>query len=205
MSKRTITTSASAKRGVEADIASIRIDAVGEGDSTEVAHAGARDRAATIRELLKDIGIPEEQISIKKVRIDKTSEMFVDSGTDAEYRAVEEMEVNCAPEDAYDAFNEATEADGKVPSARFKLCDENRRRQLEEAAAEALEKARSKAERLASAEGLEIDSVQEVTTTDTDRSSSDLMEDIGVEQVDLFPAPIEVSETVKATYEVSEI
>jgi len=202
MTQRTITTDATAKRESQPDIALVEIEAVGEGASPEVAHADARDRAATVLESLKEADVSEDQIRTTEVRVEDTSEMFIDSETDAAYQSVEEIQVDCAPETASEVFELATKAGGKVSDVRFKLRDEVRHRLLEEAASAALEKARKKAEQLASTEGLELAGVKEVTTTDTDIGMSGLDEGFVCEEVDLCPAPISVSETVKATYEV---
>jgi len=203
MTQRTITTDATAKREAQPDIALVEIEAVGEGDSPEVAHADARDRAATVLESLKEADVSEDQIRTAEVRVEDTSEMFIDSETDAAYQSAEEIQVNCAPETASEVFELAAKAGGKVSRVQFKLHDEVRHRLSDEAASAALEKARRKAERLASTEELEIKSVQEVTTTDT-IGMSGLDEDFVCEEVDLCPAPISISETVKATYEFSD-
>jgi uncharacterized protein YggE len=202
MTQRTITTDATAKRESQPDIASIEIEAVGEGASPEVAHVDARDRAATVLESLKETDISENQIHTDKVRVEDTSDMFIEAETSAAYQSVEEIQVNCAPEATSEVFEVATKAGGKVSRVRYKLHEEVRHRLLEEAASAALEKARKKAESLASTEGLELAGVQEVTTTDTDIGMSGLDEGFVCEEVDLCPAPISVSETVKATYEV---
>jgi len=203
MTQRTITTDATAKREARPDIASIEIEAIGEGESPEVAHVDARDRAATVRESLKETDISEDQIRTTEVRVEDTSDMFIDAETNAAYQSVKELQVNCAPETASEVFEIATKAGGKVSNVRFKLHDEVRHRLLEEAASAALEKSQKKAERLASTEGLELAGVQEVTTTDT-IGMSGLDEDFVCEGVDLYPAPISVSETVKATYKLGD-
>jgi len=203
---RTITTDATAKREAQPDTASVRIEAIGEGDSQEVAYADARDRAATVRESLTEADVSEDQVSTAELRIEDTSEevwgVIEDTETDAAYRSVEELQVNCAPETVTDIFELATKAGSAVSRVQFELHDEVRQRLLEEAASDALEKARKKAERLASTEGLEIDGVQEVTTTDTGMSG--IGEGFASETLRLFPAPIEVSETVKATYKLKK-
>ena len=204
MTKRTITTDATAKREAQPDVASVKIEAVGEGDSPEIAHLDARDHAATVRESLKEADVSEDQIRTTEVRVEDTSDMFIEAETDAAYRSVEEIQVNCAPETASEVFELVTKAGGTVSAVWFKLHDEVRHRLSEEAASVALEKARKKAERLASTEGLEIDEVQEVTMTEADVGEFDIGEDLISEDVDLCPTPIVVSETVKATYEVRD-
>ena len=201
MTKKTVTTDATAKREAQPDIASVEIEAIGEGASPEVAHVDACDRAATVRESLKEADISEDQICTTEVRVEDTSEMFVEAETNAAYQSVEEIQVDCAPETASEVFEIVTKAGGKVSNVRYKLHDEVRHRLLEEAASAALEKARKKAKRLASTEGLELAGVQEVTTTDT-VGMSGLDDDFVCEEVDLCPAPISISETVKATYEL---
>ena len=199
--KRQITTRATAECESNPDFASVRVKAVGEGDTPETAHANAEDRAATIHQSLISTIIPEEQIHKSGVRVEEVSEIL-GHDSDAEYRSTETLHVECDPETVSEIFKIATGSGGTVSQVRFKLYDDVRDSLQEEAISAALNRSRKKAERIATVEGLEIDGVQEVTTSEAETDA--LFEEEWMEETNLHPGPITVSETVEVTYEFSD-
>ncbi|WP_132057009.1 SIMPL domain-containing protein [Halorussus amylolyticus] len=87
MTRRTITTDATGRSERSPELATVGVQAIGEGDSAAAAREGARDRAATVRESLAEVS-PSERIDTVELRVEDSTQAF-DPDTDAPYRAIE--------------------------------------------------------------------------------------------------------------------
>ncbi|USZ69166.1 SIMPL domain-containing protein [Halorussus salilacus] len=203
MTQPTITTDATARRDAPPDRAVIAVTAIGEGDSAAVARESARDRAATVRESLAEDARSPDRIDTVELRVEDAAQAF-DPDTDAPYRAVERLRIECHPEAASEVVVRATDAGATVRNVSFDLREDERRRLQDEALAGAMERAREKAERVAASEGLAVGGVLDVSTTDDDAGMSSIVDDAlaGNGGDDLGPTPVVASETVEVVYEL---
>ncbi|MXV63953.1 DUF541 domain-containing protein [Natronorubrum sp. JWXQ-INN-674] len=158
---RTITTNATASCETAPELARIAGTVTGDGDTATVARSTARDRVSTIRDSLTDISAV--RIQIVNRRIEHTSEMF-EPETDAQYQATERLQIECAPETAADVVVEVTDAGSTIQSVEFGLQEKSRRELRNDALAEAMNRARKRAESIAAAEGVAVGSIRDVTT-----------------------------------------
>lgn len=205
MSRRTITTDATARRSASPERATVELKVTGDGDSPTAARRTVADRAATLRASLTEEVSSAERVATVELRVSDSSKAF-DPATDAPYFAVERLEVDCAPETASEVAVVATESGATVPDVQFRLDETVHRRLQDEALADAMERAREKADRLAAAEELSVGSVREVTTGTSDDAMSDIVEEAlsNGPETDLSPVPIAVSETAEVVYELTD-
>jgi uncharacterized protein YggE len=210
MTPPTISVTAAGRREALPEQATIEAVAIGTGASAEAALASAQDCEATIRGTID--AVPADQVRTVELQVENTDEMF-DPVTEAAYEATASMEVRCAPQRVEAAVVEVADAGGRVRNVEFELSEERYRTLQEEALTAATDRAREKAERIATAEGLTITGVREVSTTGTtpgETSSigenSSLVEAALADSSDtgLQPSPIEVVEAVEAVYDVAE-
>lgn len=205
MTQCTVTTDATGRRTESPELAMVEVRATGEGDTAAVARRAVRDRAATVRESLTEQGLPPDQVDTVELRVEDTSQAF-DPDTDAPYRAVERLRVDCAPGVAREVVVAATDAGGTVSTVEFDLRENTRRRVEEDALDAAMERAREKAQRLASAEGLAVGGVREVTSREDEPGTSSIVDEALAAggDIELRPEPVVVSETVAVVYELVE-
>lgn len=203
MTARTITTSATAQRKETPDLATVEVTAVGEGDSVAAARTTARDRTTTVRESVT--AVSADQIRIVDLQIEDTDEMF-DPATDAAYQATERLHIDCVPETAEEVAIEVTDAGGTIRNVQFYLHEEVHRQLQNEALTAAMERSREKAEQIAVTEGLDVAGVQGVTTKNVSTGMESIVDEALASgcDTDLHPEPITVSESVEATYELTD-
>ncbi|WP_135851935.1 SIMPL domain-containing protein [Halorussus salinus] len=205
MSRRTITADATGRRSVPPERATVELKVTGDGDSPTAARRTVADRAATLRASLTDEVPSADRVATVELRVSDSSKAF-DPATDAPYFAVERLHVDCAPETASEVAVVATESGATVPDVQFRLDETVHRRLQDEALADAMARARAKADRLAAAEELSVGRVREVTTETSDDAMSDIVEEALANgpETDLSPEPIAVSETVEVVYELAD-
>lgn len=203
MTRRTITTDATARRERDPELATVDAKATGEGEEAATARALARDRAATIRESVA--AVPADRIQTVEMEVRETTDLFGED-SDAAYRATERFEIACVPETAEAVVVDVTDAGGTVQSVEFHVHDEVRRQLQDEALAAAMERARAKATQIAAAEGLAVAEVQSVTTREISTGMDSIVDDAlsGPADDDFSPTPVSVSEGVEVVYELTE-
>lgn len=197
---RTITVDATAQREAIPELAAVNVTVTGGGESVAAVRGTARDRAATMRESVTTV--PADAIRTVDRRVRESEELF-EGEADAPYSASERLRIRCTPETTA-AVVVVTDAGGAVQSVEFRLHDEVRRRLQDEALAAAMGRARERAERIGSVEGLTVTQVQNVTTKDADTAPGGLVEEALAmgDESNLHPSPITVSETVEVVYEL---
>lgn len=198
---RTITTEATGRRETIPKLAVVELTAVGGGDTADGARATARDRSTTVRESMTTVDA--EQIRTTDLCVEPTEVLF-DAETEDEYEATERLRVDCTPDTVESVVVEATDAGGSVVGVEFELHDEERRRLRDEALTAAMERARTKAERLADAERLSVGDVRSVTTSTSSLGMEGIVVDAmsSLPDADVRPDPITVSECVEVEYEL---
>jgi uncharacterized protein YggE len=203
MPARTITTRATGRGERAPDLATVEVNATGEGETATVARTAARDRAGAIRDSVETAA--PERVRTVDFQVEASGEAFGPC-TDAEYWARERLEIDCVPETAADVVVEATDAGGTVESVEFGLHDAVYSDLSDRALSDATDRARVKAERIAAAEDLVVDRVLDVTATETDSGRNSLLADAisAGPGTDIHPTPVEVVETVEVTYELED-
>lgn len=203
MNSRTITTSAVGQSEAPPELATIEGLAIGEGTSASDAKAVAEDRAATIRKSITDVST--DDIRTTNIQVNNTDELF-DPATQSPYQAKEYFEITCLPDKVEPAVTAVTTAGGAVQTIHFHLREDTHQTLQDEALTQAAERAREKAEVIASAEGLAVADVQTMTT-DHPTPGMDSIVDKALasdSETDVHPTPITVSEKVEAKYELTE-
>ncbi|MDZ7777355.1 MAG: SIMPL domain-containing protein [Bacteroidales bacterium] len=201
MTDRTVTTTAAATRSVDPDSASVVITAIGEAPSAARAREHARDRAVTVRTAVE--AVTEVTIETVDKRVTNAAATF-DPDTDAAFRAVEEFHARCQPEMAAAVVVEATDAGGTVDRVAYELTEMTRAEEQDAALTAAVDRARRKAERVATAEGLAVGTAQQITTKPERPGEATVVDDAWESDPAVHPAPISVTERVEVSYELVE-
>lgn len=201
MTRRTITTDAIGRQEATPDLAAVKADAIGEGDSAAVAHAAVRDRTETIRESVTSVST--DQIQTTDIQVQKTSHIF-DPETDAPYQATESFRIECVPETVESVVLEVADAGGSVTSVQFELHRDVSRRLQNEALAAAMERAREKAEHIAAAEGVALGDIKNVATGDAYSETGSLFDDAldALPDVNCQSTSVTVAASVEVVYEL---
>lgn len=200
MTRRTITVTATGRSETIPELTTVEVTASGEGESAAVARERSRDRAETIRTTLP---VDDDRIRTVDRRVEPASDLFGEC-TDAAYWAVQTLHVDCVAETAAAVVVDAADVGGEIESVEFGLHEETTRRLEDEALDAAMERAATKADRIAAAEGLTVGEVVSVTTVAEETDTSSFVDE-GLEmahEADFEPDHVVVSETVEVAYEL---
>lgn len=199
MVDRTIVTTGSGHREAEPERTEISLEAKGKGESPKEARQHATDAGATIQAAL-----PGEYGQITGFHLDEYRH-FQDED-ERPYTATQTIEVTCPPSDAGEVVVAAADAGAAVTTVAFGLSEATREACHTEALDAAMEDARRKATAIASAEGLTVGAIREVSTTDTS-GMPDLVNsalESGPDDSFAFePTPITVAADVEVVYELT--
>lgn len=200
---QTITVDATGTCDTVPELASVKIDAKGDGETASAACEAARDRVEMIRMAMSVA--PDDRIRTVDFKIEDTSKSF-DSATDAAFAARERLKIDCTPEIVETVVIETTEAGGTIHEVQFNLHSDVRRRLEDKALENAMTRARERAEQLAAPESLTVGDVVEVTTKETEWGMDSLVDEALAMHSDTIvePSPATVSETVEASFEIKE-
>ncbi|AXG08497.1 SIMPL domain-containing protein [Haloplanus rubicundus] len=203
MTSRTITTDAIARCEAAPDLAIVEAVAIGEAESAGAARAIAKDRAFTLRKSVTDVS--PDQVRTVDLQVQDTDEIF-DPATDAPFQATERLHIECLPENAEAVVVDVTTAGGQIQSVHFHLHEDKHLELQNKAIRSAMERAREKAEQIASVEGLVLAEIQEATTKEVSTGLETIADEAFASSPDtnLHPAPITVSEGVEVVYELAE-
>lgn len=198
---QTITVDATGTCEALPELASIKIDAKGDGETASAACEAARDRAKMIR--MSTRAVPEDRIRSVDFQIEDTSDAF-DSTTDSAFAAQERLKIDCAPETVESVVAETTEAGGTIREVQFALHSDVEQRLVDQALSKAMERARQKAEQLVAPESLTLGDVIEVITKETEWGMDSLVDEALAMHSDTVvePSPATVSETVEVSFEI---
>lgn len=201
MSDRTITADATGRSESIPDLATVEVVVTGEGDTATAARTVAADRATTVRESL---AVPADRIGTVDLTVEDADDPFAPD-IDAAFRATERLHVECVPETVESVVLDVSGVGGSVASVEFHVHADVHRRLQDEALADAMERARAKAERMAAVEGLAVDDVREVTTCETGTGMDGIVDQAlsGCgSDVDIDPSPVVATERVEVVYEL---
>ena len=203
MTTPTLTTAGTAYREQQPSLATVEVTVRSDSDEPAVARSTARDRAETIRNSLT--AVSTDQVDTVDIRVQEADEVF-GPDTDSDYRAEERLMIECLPSTAEDVVIDVTEIGGTVQNVEFGLHMDAQRQLEDETLEAALDRARKKAERLATAEGMAVAGIQSISTTQP-AADMDGIVDEALDQsanMDISPPPVKVSKRVEVVYELTK-
>ena len=188
----------------EPDVAVLSVTVEESGDDAESVRAGLAERTERLRDALTDAGVDEEDVTTRRYDIRERRRSPGYEGIHAYEVEVEDVDaVGEVIDTAVDAG-----ADG-VGRVSFTLSDDRREAVREEALEEAVDAARSEAEVIASAKGVELVGVVTVSTTGTDLRphrgpavATDDVADEAAAATEIDEGPVSVSARVEVVYAI---
>jgi hypothetical protein len=163
----TISVSASGDVEAEPDLAVVRLAVEHTADSADEARQRVADDVATMRDALREAGVPDENVSTDAFAIHVQYDSTPDGREVDGYRAVHAFRVEVAPDAAGEVIDAAVENGAtRVGGVQFTLSEDRTRALRADALAEAMADARSDADALASAADVSIVGVHSVSTSD---------------------------------------
>lgn len=195
----TITVGASGTATAPPDLAVIDIAVEGSAASADEARAMTAENVSAVRDALAEAGVDDEQI--------RTTSFFIGSERDENgsrtYHATHALELQVPVDDAGAVVDAAVDGGAtRVDGVRFTITDETRQELREEALTSAIESARTDADVIAAATGVEIEAVRAVETGDAGGGPV-AFESAREGQTTFDPGPVTVSATVTVTYDAS--
>lgn len=195
----TITVGASGTATAPPDLAVIDIAVEGSAASADEARAMTAENVSAVRDALAEAGVDDEQI--------RTTSFFIGSEREENgsrtYHATHALELQVPVDDAGAVVDAAVDGGAtRVDGVRFTITDETRQELREEALTSAIESARTDADVIAAATGVEIEAVRAVETGDTGGGPV-VFESAREGQTTFDPGPVTVSATVTVTYDAS--
>jgi len=200
--QRTVTTEATARRETAPELARVELTVTAGGESAATARTAVDDRAANVRDPLTTVVDPGDVRTTDR-RIESSGEMF-DPSVDEAFQATVELTVDCVPETAEDVVVTATNAGVTVDRVEWHPHESVCRRLHDEALEAATERAREKAEYVATAEGLAVGSLRETRTTDSVGGMQSIVHDALFDGGDTAfqPTPITVAASVECVFDL---
>lgn len=200
----TISVGATAEVSAPPDLALVRVAVVATGPDAESVRSRVAANASRMREALRDTGIPDDQIHTTSFHLHAIRDRTEEGREIVEYRAEQSFEIETSVDGAGTVIDTAVmNGANQVDGVQFTLTDETRRNLRQEALDQAVRNARSDADVIASASGIEIVGTQSVSTGHVgvqpfERHFADGNGGGGGIEVD--PGPVTVSATVSVTY-----
>lgn len=206
----TVSVSATGTVTTAPDEAVVRFAVVRTADSAEAARAGLAEDVATVRQALRDAGVPDDAVETSSFGV---FPVYDDQPRDATgpreptgYRATHALAVTVPVDDAGPTVDTVVGAGAdEVYGVQFTLSDERRADLRSTAVERAVAAARADADAAAGAAGLSVDSVRTITVEDGDSVSPYFVRaeaDAGG-GTSFDPAPATVRATVRVTYAAS--
>ena len=214
MAEPTLTTTAVGRTQAPPDQAELRFEASAVESDVTGARRAVADRAARLRGVLDETGVPDDRVRTTQFRVGRQSPNPHDRQQDPESRpfeAIETVSVTIRDLDALGTVLAAAvdEAGAEIDDVTFTFRTETKRDLEREAIEDAVETARKKAEAAASAEGLTVGDVRSMTTEN--RSSARARQTgtgLGARLQESGSAPtsgpIDVTATVEVEYELAK-
>ena len=202
MVDRTITTTGIGRAAVHPELAQVVVESHGSGSTPVVARKQATEKTTEIQSMLADEGVAVESIRTTDLQVTHRSNRFEADETDPEYRAVETIIVDYVTDGINEVVVGATDAGGQVKEVEFAIHESTRDDVKQRALQEAMTDARKRAETIAAAEDLRVDTVEEVVTEDSDEMQGIVDEVIESPTIEFEPDPIAEIAEVRVTYSV---
>jgi hypothetical protein len=205
-SGRTITVSGDGEVSTEADLAVLTVAVTATASSADDARAQVAERSETMRQALRDAGVPDDAVTTAYFRVGPQYNYDGKARNVTGYQAVHAYTVEVAPDRAGEVIDVAVgNGADEVQGVTFTLTDETRADLREEALNAAMDAARTDADTLADAANLTITGVHSVSTsggfTPVGTRVAYETADAGGASTSFEPGPVTVTATVSVTYE----
>ncbi|WP_254273244.1 SIMPL domain-containing protein [Haloarcula marina] len=200
----TVSVSADATVERAPDRATVTVAAVGRGETAAEARNNLSGDADAVQEALDDAGA---NVTSSRFSIYPEYERTEMGREQVGYVAVHTVEAETGDVDSVGNLIDAAVDAGadRVEGIRYELSEETRQAAREEALTTAMDRARSDAEAVASAEGRSVDGVLTIQTSDSGRyvvrTEAAMAADAGGSTT-ISPGPVTVDATVSVTYEL---
>ena len=162
----TISVSGSATVEATPDLAVVRVAVEREADSAEAARSQVATAAESMREALRDAGIPDDAVSTESFAVYEQYDYRDGDREPDGYRAVHAYRIEVEPDRAGEVIDLAVgNGADRVSGVAFTLSDERRSELRQEALTLAVENARTDAETMATAAGVSVGEVRSLSTS----------------------------------------
>lgn len=203
----TIHVSASGQVEAEPDEAILQVAVVATAEDATTARDRLAANVSTMREALREAGIEDDQVRTAFFDIDERRDRTPEGDEPSGYQAIQAFEITVTDVDRAGEIVDVAVNNGanRIDGVTFTLSEETRQQLREQALREAVSTARTEADVLADAAGLEIAGVRSISTVRGDvvpyRAELEMADaDAGTT---LEPGPVTVSATVTVTYEAN--
>lgn len=206
---RTIDVSGQGTASAAPDLAKVQVAVEVQAETADAARAQAAEDVATMREALREIGIPEDAVRTVSFHVGPEYDHSGSSRELVGYRAAHAFEIETDVDRAGEVIDASVENGAtRVNGVQFTLTDDTRRELRNQALTEAMSSARADAETIASAAGVSVGTLQSASTADVDypRPVPYAMEAAngdGGSRTVVEPGPVEVTATVSVSYAVN--
>lgn len=175
MADPTLATSAVGRTRAPPDKVELRFEASATEPNVTGARRAVADRAARLRGVLDETGVPDERVRTTRFRVGRQSRGPHGREHDPESRPFEATETVGVTLHDLDALGDVLaaavdDADAEIGDVTFTFRTETKRELEREALEDAVETARRKADAAASAEGLTVGDVRSMTTENRSRA-----------------------------------
>lgn len=204
----TIVTEATGRAHEEPDRAELNVGIESQSGDPEAARAETAAGADSVREALRDVGVPESAVRTSSFDVRRRRRRPEREVDDPEYQATYTYQVELDDVDALGGVVDAAVGAGAtgIDRVRFTFSEERRRELRSAALDDAMASARDRAEVVAASEGLSIAGVEEVETRETGGGGPPGRE-VHVDTAESGAAPatfeagtVAVTETVEVSY-----
>lgn len=203
MTDRRITTRGTGVVTSDPSIATVTVEVTREGDTPGEARGAVADHVAMLCDTLSTVS--DEQISTVGLTIEHDTEMFIDN-FDLDYVARLELVIQCTPAAVEDVVVEVTDLGGTIDEIKFQVREEVRTTLQDEALTSAVQRARDKANTIASEEGLVVTQVLTVTTDSRDDEMDEILysDFENSNGLKLHPDPVRIEENVEVEFGLAD-
>lgn len=207
MTDRTVTVDGEGRATAAATFAAVEVWVEGRADAATHARDRARDAEAAVRDALESEGVDAEDIRTTSASVENQDDAFGVNEADPDHRALVELTVDCRPETAGDVVTTVTDAASGtgIRGVFFTVGERTQKDLRSEALEDAMASAREAAEAIASAEDLAVGELLDATTTDGPDGFESIVDDaLGAGSNGFDPDPVEVTASVRATFELGD-
>jgi len=205
MIERSITVLGNSSVQFHPERAAIQFQTSGSGDRPTDAYQTVADRTVTLRQSLLDHGCDQTQLETIECTVKHRSNQFDPVADASPYCAKETVVVRCRLNDVREHLVVGLDTGADVLGVQPALSDERRSELRSAALTEATSEARTHAEAIADAEGVELGSILEISEKSADGMQSIVDEALEYSGTDsITPGPIEINGRVSASYEINQ-
>lgn len=203
-----IRASATGEVSAQPDQAVLQIAVVATADDAATARNRVATNATALRSTLAELGVPDDRIKTVYYNIGEAHERFKGQEPTS-YRAAHAFKITLTDTDRVGTVIDRVVDSGanRVRGVSFTLSDETRRELRQEALRNAMERARTEAETLATSANLSIDGAASISTNDVSvvpyRVERTMVADAGGASTTIESSPVNVRASVQVVYNAS--